>query len=412
MPQHDLDVANSNGAGFRSDLNGALVALGSTMKGPTPPPSPIAGMAWLEDDSPTTTRWSLRFYDGAGWVYAGEIDTSNDRFIPAGLFQLGAAATPGFAPAGDPDTGMWSPGANVLAWSTSGAERFRVGATGLFSIGTTSAAGLLHVANTLQNSLIAQVRIENANPSGSFAELMLHDGRGSTDLKRQVFRNVQGELLIGTVNDLETVFTERWRMNATGAIRHGNPAHLMRSDERFSIVGPLGAKAGANNTPSLVVGTQDNTFLAEFFNSATASIGSITAAGGGTGVSFNTTSDERLKEVKAGARPDIDALWAALRPEIVTRIDAPEAVPHLAFLAQRVAAAVPDAVTVGSEAGPGDPGFEPWAVDYGRLTPAIMALLISLADRVAVLERYLAPGPSLGGLTDVSLDPAPRAREG
>lgn len=390
MSQHDLNLENSNGASLRSDLNNALAALGSQMLGASAPPAPIAGMVWCENDSPTSLRWSIRFYDGVGWIYMGEVDTANDRYIPNGLFQPGTVSAPGLAPAGDPGTGLSSPASNVLAISTNGAERLRVNSSGFLGLGTTTPLALLHVSNTLQPGGLAQIRIENANPSGNFAELMLHDGRGTTDLKRQVIRNVQGELIFATVNDAEAAATERWRMNATGAIRHGNPAHLMRSDERFSIVGPLGAKAGANNTPSLALGTPDNTFLIEFYNSSTAPIGSIVATGGGTGVGLNTTSDERLKSVVEGAKPDLASLWAALRPEIVTRLDAPAAAPHLAFLAQRVAAAVPEAVMPGSEAGPEASDFRPWTVDYARLTPGIMALLISLAEQVAALEARLA----------------------
>lgn len=390
MSQHDLDLENSNGASLRSDMNNALKALGSQMLGASAPPSPIAGMVWCENDSPTSLRWSMRFFDGVGWIYMGEVDTSNDRYIPSGLFQLGTASAPGFAPTGDPATGLWSPGTGVLAISTSGVERIRFGSAGYVGLGTTAPLALLHVSNAIATSGVAQVRIENANPSGNFAEVMLHDGRGDTNLKRQAMRNVQGELIFGTVNDAETSFTERWRMKPTGEIRHGSPAHLMRSDERFSIVGPLGVKPVAVNTPALAVGTLDDTFFVQFFNSVTASVGSIQATGSGTGVAYNTTSDERLKRVVQDAKPDIAALWAALRPEIVKRLDAPEAAPHLAFLAQRVAAAVPEAVTVGSEAGPGAADFQPWTMDYGRLTPAIMALMISLAERIEVLEARLA----------------------
>lgn len=82
MPQHDLDVANGSGAVVRADINGALVALGSTMKGPNAPPAPIAGMMWVEDDSPSATVWTLRVYDGADWITIGTIDSVNNQFAP------------------------------------------------------------------------------------------------------------------------------------------------------------------------------------------------------------------------------------------------------------------------------------------------------------------------------------------
>jgi hypothetical protein len=83
MPQHDLDVANGSGAAVRADLNGALAALGSTMKGPNAPSAPVAGMMWVEDDNPSSTRWTVRMYDGADWISMGVLDATANRFEPA-----------------------------------------------------------------------------------------------------------------------------------------------------------------------------------------------------------------------------------------------------------------------------------------------------------------------------------------
>lgn len=83
MPQHDLDIANASGAAVRADLNAALAALGSTMKGPSPPPAPQAGMLWIEDDSPSTTVWTLRVHDGVDWIAMGTLDTTGNQFAPA-----------------------------------------------------------------------------------------------------------------------------------------------------------------------------------------------------------------------------------------------------------------------------------------------------------------------------------------
>lgn len=84
MPQHDLDIANGSGAAVRGDINGALVALGTTMKGPNVPPAPQAGMMWLEDDNPSSTVWTLRQFDGADWITLGVLDTVGNQFSPSG----------------------------------------------------------------------------------------------------------------------------------------------------------------------------------------------------------------------------------------------------------------------------------------------------------------------------------------
>ena len=80
MPQHDLDVANGTGAAVRADINAALVALGSSMKGPNAPPAPIAGMMWVDDNEPSTTIWTLKVYDGADWLAIGTLDSTANRF--------------------------------------------------------------------------------------------------------------------------------------------------------------------------------------------------------------------------------------------------------------------------------------------------------------------------------------------
>jgi hypothetical protein len=62
----------------------------------------------------------------------------------------GTAALPGIAQISDPDTGMWFPTANTLAWSTGGSERLRITSTGNLGLGTstfgTSAATTFAIA--------------------------------------------------------------------------------------------------------------------------------------------------------------------------------------------------------------------------------------------------------------------------
>jgi hypothetical protein len=83
MPQHDLIVDNASGAAVRADINGALAALGSAMKGPNAPPVPIAGMVWVDDDTPSATIWTVKRYDGAEWIEEGRIDITANIYIPS-----------------------------------------------------------------------------------------------------------------------------------------------------------------------------------------------------------------------------------------------------------------------------------------------------------------------------------------
>jgi hypothetical protein len=83
MPQHDLILDNASGAGFRADANGALAALGSCMKGPNAPPAPLAGMIWVDDDTPSATIWTIKQYDGAEWIELGRLDITANIYIPS-----------------------------------------------------------------------------------------------------------------------------------------------------------------------------------------------------------------------------------------------------------------------------------------------------------------------------------------
>tara|TARA_R110002020_G_scaffold43261_9_gene126017 strand:- start:2702 stop:3013 length:312 start_codon:yes stop_codon:yes gene_type:complete len=66
MAQHDLDIANQGFSAFRTDLNNALVALGSTSSGTSAPSSPQSGQLWV--DTTTATSWQPKIYDGAAWI--------------------------------------------------------------------------------------------------------------------------------------------------------------------------------------------------------------------------------------------------------------------------------------------------------------------------------------------------------
>jgi hypothetical protein len=130
MPQHDLVLNNASGAAFRADLNDALAALGSTMKGPNAPPAPIAGMMWLDDDTPSASIWTWKVYDGADWLVVGTINISTNAFTPAVggplLATAGEAGAPTYSFTSDPDTGIFSFSPNVLGVAAGGGRVFSV----------------------------------------------------------------------------------------------------------------------------------------------------------------------------------------------------------------------------------------------------------------------------------------------
>lgn len=76
----------------------------------------------------------------AAWFDAGDVRVDGNILMAAGV-----EATPSLTPLGDPNTGMWSPVADTLAWSTGGSEAMRIDSVGRVGINVTPSAAQLHV---------------------------------------------------------------------------------------------------------------------------------------------------------------------------------------------------------------------------------------------------------------------------
>jgi len=80
-------------------------------------------------------------------------------------------------------------------------------------------------------------------------------------------------------------------------------------------------------------------------------------------VSYNTTSDERLKE---NIRPSAKGLNEVMKIQVRDyNFKSKPGQNETGFIAQELYTVLPDVVTRGGK----DPAKEPWTVDYGRVTP-------------------------------------------
>lgn len=116
MAQHDYVIANGSGATVRADINSVLAAIASTNKGPTAPPAPTAGMIWVDDNTPSSSTWTIFMYDGTDWISLGTLNTTSNVFTATGAVSLadGSAAAPALSFSADPNTGLWRSGTDTV----------------------------------------------------------------------------------------------------------------------------------------------------------------------------------------------------------------------------------------------------------------------------------------------------------
>lgn len=110
-------------------------------------------------------------------------------------------------------------------------------------------------------------------------------------------------------------------------------------------------------------------------------VGTIAVTSSAT--AYNTSSDERLKTPVVD-NVDTGEIIDSVSPKTFTWNTTGK--EDYGFFAQELHRAVPRAVTVGSEAGPGEEGFEPWSVDNSKLVSLLWTEIQDLRKRVKALE--------------------------
>jgi hypothetical protein len=123
VAQHDYVIANGTGAAVRSDLNNALAAIVSQNSGATEPATMYAYQWWADT---TTGLLKLRNAANNAWITLRELDGTL-------TIEDGTASSPGLAFADDLNTGVFSPGADQVAFTAGGTARLTATTTGITS---------------------------------------------------------------------------------------------------------------------------------------------------------------------------------------------------------------------------------------------------------------------------------------
>ena len=118
-------------------------------------------------------------------------------------------------------------------------------------------------------------------------------------------------------------------------------------------------------------------------------IGSITGDGAG-GTNFNTTSDRRLKTSIRDFENGLE-LVKKIRVREYERISNPE-LKEIGFIAQELYEVIPQIVS----GTPDQPIEDPMAVDYGKLTPLLLAAIQELAEKQEKIESQMEENDDSG----------------
>jgi hypothetical protein len=162
------------------------------------------------------------------------------------------------------------------------------------------------------------------------------------------------------------------KTSATGVTGTGIEA---RADGRVYVT------SGSGSGPLILNRTAATDGVIATFAKNGTTVGSISVASAGT--TYNTTSDRRLKTDIQPIADATDKLMAMNPVSHKWKAD-PEADAVVGFIAQEMQEIVPEAVS-------GTPdGEEMMAMDYGRITPVLVAALQDAHKKIEALEERLA----------------------
>jgi hypothetical protein len=282
-------------------------------------------------------------------------------------------------------------------WSTNNIERARIDSSGRLLVGTSTydgnaraviqgntsdgLAGAVDIqrgdASPASGSLIGTIRFRDTTAGALYASIECGADAGTAAADKP------GRLVFSTTADGASSPTERMRIGNDGQLSIG--------------VNSVGAFARASLLASTTSGshygvhvnstnTTNGAVLVEF-TAVTTEVGNITT-NGTSSVSYNTTSDYRLKENIAPVLDGIARLQQ-LKPSRFNFIADPDKTVD-GFLAHEAQAVVPECVTGEKDAvdADGNPVYQ--GIDQSKLVPLLTAALQEAIAKIETLEAKVA----------------------
>jgi hypothetical protein len=240
-----------------------------------------------------------------------------------------------------------------------GSERMRLDSSGNLGIGTASPSRELEVTGS--GNVYVKVTAPTANDSAGI-ELA---NTGATWL-------IQNDDTSSEALTFDRAGTERMRIDSSGHLLVGTTSSTPTGGGFAFRSGTVG-----HFRTSHASGTASGNWYQAFYLGASV-IGTITQAGT-TGVNYNTSSDQRLKENIADANDAGSKIDAIQVRQYDWKADGSH--QDYGLIAQELVEVAPEAVTVPADS------EEMMGVDYSKLVPMLIKEIQSLRNRVAQLEE-------------------------
>ena len=348
----------------------------------------LGGSTWDSTGALTVLGTEAMRIDASGNLLVGKTATgysaNGAEITSTGLLYLpaGSASAPSLTFSGDPNTGIGFGGADILYFSTGGAERMRIDASGNVGIGAAPSAWWSDLT-AVENYAASGGVFASAQINGHFVTNAYYDGSNwkhrvtgaSTWYYHESGTHSWHNVASGSAN-ANITWQESMRIDASGNLLIGKTSTAfstagieLKANNVMSITRSAGTCINANR-----IGSSAGSVIQMYYDDV--DVGSIDVTASAT--SYNTSSDQRLKENIADADDAGSKIDAIQVRKFDWKVDGSH--QDYGMVAQELLEVAPEAVSQG------ETEDDMMGVDYSKLVPVMLKEIQSLRARVAQLE--------------------------